>query len=1100
MYIRSSFRSVGLKALFTFSLIASLAGFSFGQTTTGTITGTVTDPKGLSMTNVNVVVRNMDTGSNHLVTSNDAGVYVAPLLQPGNYSLTATKEGFAKMERTGVMVLLGQTLTIDFQMSLETQQQVVTVTEQTPLIETSKTEQSQNVSEDLVANLPLASRRWEEFVLLTPGVTTDGTTGLSSFHGISALYNNNSVDGANNTQAFFSEARGRSNIVSYVYSTDSIKEFQVNNSSYNAELGQAAGGTVNAVTKSGSNQLHGDAFYNLRYPSLNALDPVVIASAAGANTTPTQAVHQQHQFGASAGGPLIKDKLFLFATYDGFRKVNPVQYISSNPAIASFSCPAQIAATPSLCTAAQTFLLSQLGAFQRNLKQEVYFGKLDYQLNAANHLSAVLNIQNWQEPFGYNTAPTFSNGGESENGFGGVHNRFLIANWTTTISSNKLNELRFQWGRDFEFDGTNSGGPHVSLASITAYGETSALPRPAFPDEHRYQVSDSFSYIRGKHIFKFGADFNFIHEVLINLFQGDGNYNYNSPALPASVGAGCLASAVQRTFCGWVADTLGLDLGDNLTQKHYVTFTQVNDPITHVGKDDFYDDDYAAFAQDSWKIRPNLTLNLGLRYDIQHVPAPPQPNTQTPLLQLYTSTLNIDKNNIAPRIGLAWSVSPNTVIRAGYGIFYGKTSNSTYYALRVENGIYQITYSGCGPLSSNPLLKACAPQFPNVFFTPPGPALSAPFAGALTPVIQNTNPPLAAQAVHGMTPDFQSPEVQSANVSIERELPGHISVSATYLLSRGEFLPASYDANVAPTTLTKSYDVVNSAGTTQLVSTVPFYTQRLNATGIILNQYSVVNSWYHGMVLTFRKPVSHDLEVLANYTLSRARDTGQISGGTNSMNNSGTFFGTDGVLDPYNLREDYANSDIDQRHRFVSSVVWTPSYAKKFSDRALRMLADDWGLSTIVTVGSGQPYTATIGTFIPTIPVNGVPTSAVNGGMTGAVVGTFASSTGGRAAWLPRNSFNLPNWTNVDFRITRGFTMHERYRLDIVADAFNLLNNTIVSAVNTQGFTESNPGSGVCAGHVNACIVPFSSFQSRTTTSSVVFGARQLQIGARFNF
>jgi carboxypeptidase family protein len=1090
MYVGSSLRSVGLKALFALSLIASLAGFSFGQTATGTITGTITDPKGLSITNGNVVVRNMDTGISHLVTSNDAGVYVASLLQPGNYSLTVTKEGFAKMERAGVMLMVGQTLTLDFQMPLQTQQALVTVTAETPLIETSKTDQSQNVSDALVANLPLASRRWEEFVLLTPGVTTDGTTGLSSFHGISALYNNNSVDGANNTQAFFSEARGRSNIVSYVYSADSMKEFQVNNSNYNAELGQAAGGTVNAVTKSGSNQFHGDAFYNLRYPSLNALDPVVIVSAAGANTTPTQAVHQQHQFGASAGGPLIKDKLFLFATYDGFRKVNPVQYISSNPAIASFSCPAQIAATPSLCTAAQSFLLGQLGAFQRNLKQEVYFGKLDYQLNASNHLSAVLNIQNWQEPFGYNTAPTFSNGGASENGFGGVHNRFLIANWNTTISSNKLNEFRFQWGRDFEFDGTNSGGPHVSLASITAYGETSALPRPAFPDEHRYQVSDSFSYIRGKHIFKFGADFNFIHELLINLFQGDGNYSYSSPALPASVGAGCLATAVQRTFCGWVADTLGLDLGDGLLRKHYVTFTQVNDPITGVGKDDFYDDDYAAFAQDSWKIRPHLTLNLGVRYDIQHVPAPPQPNTQTPLLQLYTSTLNIDKNNIAPRIGVAWSVTPTTVIRAGYGIFYGKTSNSTYYALRVENGIYQITYSGCGPLTK---LSACAPLFPNVFFTPPGPALAAPFAGALAPVIQNTNPPLAAQAVHGMTPDFQSPEVQSANVSVERELPGHISVSATYLLTRGEYLPASYDANVVPTTLTKSYDVVNSAGATQLVSTVPFYTTRLNpSTGIILNQYSVVNSWYHGLVLSFRKPLSHDVEVLANYTLSRARDTGQISGGTNSMNNSGTFFGTDGVLDPYNLKEDYANSDIDQRQRFVSSVVWTPSYAKKFSSKAVRTLASDWSLSTIVTAGSGQPYTATIGTF--------TPPGSVNGGMTGAVVGTFASSTGGRAAWLPRNSYNLPGWTNVDFRVEREFTMRERYRLAIVADAFNLFNSTIVSAVNTQGYTESNPGSGVCAGHVNACIVPFSSFQSRTTTSSSVFGARQLQLGARFTF
>jgi hypothetical protein len=350
-----------------------------------------------------------------------------------------------------------------------------------------------------------------------------------------------------------------------------------------------------------------------------------------------------------------------------------------------------------------------------------------------------------------------------------------------------------------------------------------------------------------------------------------------------------------------------------------------------------------------------------------------------------------------------------------------------------------------------------------------------------------------------MTPDFQSPKVQSANVSVERELPGHISVSATYLLSRGEYLPASYDANVAPTTLTKSYDVVNSAGVTQLVSTVPFYTAltptfgRLNSTtGIILNQYSVVNSWYHGMVLTFRKPVGHDVEVLANYTLSRARDTGQISGGTNSMGNSGTFFGTDGVLDPYNLREDYANSDIDQRHRFVSSVVWTPSYAKKFSSRAARTLADGWSLSSIVTVGTGQPYSATIGTF--------TPPGSVNGGMTGAVVGTFASSTGGRAAWLPRNSYNLPRWTSVDFRIERAFTVRERYRFAILADAFNLLNNTIVSSVNSQGYTELNPGSGSCAGHANACLVPFPNFQSRTITSSSVFGARQLQIGARFNF
>src|SRR5260370_11892550 len=394
MFIRSSFPSVGLKALFTLSLIASFAAFSFGQTATGTITGTITDPKGLSMANVNVVIRNMDTGSNHLVMSNDAGVYVAPLLQPGNYSLTVTKEGFAKMERMGVMLLVGQTLTIDFQMSLETQQQVVTVTEQTPLIETSKTEQAQAVTENLVSNLPINGRRWETFVFLTPGVTTDGTAGLSSFRGISSLYNGNSVDGAHNTQAFFSVAPGRAIIVSYVYSADSIKEFQVSNSNFNADYGQAAGGVVNAVTKSGTNQYHGDLFYNLRYPTLNVLDPGVLANRITNHTVATQTVHQQQQFGASAGGPILKHKLFFFATYDAFRKVNPIQYTTNqaNPPIRAFTCPVQV--TVVACTAAKTFLLSELGSFPRNLVQNIGFPNLHYHLNHKNHLTSLPNLQN----------------------------------------------------------------------------------------------------------------------------------------------------------------------------------------------------------------------------------------------------------------------------------------------------------------------------------------------------------------------------------------------------------------------------------------------------------------------------------------------------------------------------------------------------------------------------------------------------------------------------------------------------------------------------------------------------------------------------------
>ncbi len=219
----------------------------------------------------------------------------------------------------------------------------------------------------------------------------------------------------------------------------------------------------------------------------------------------------------------------------------------------------------------------------------------------------------------------------------GTHERFLIANWTSTFSSNKVNEMRFAWGRDFVFDGTNSPGPAVSLSNIAQYGETTALPRLAFPDEHRYQVSDNFSFVKGAHTFKAGVDLNFIHELLENLFQGDGSYQYTNTA-PV---AGC-PSGPNATFCYWLADSVGSGLGDALTGKHWATFTQVNDPITHIGKDDFYDNDLGLYLEDTWKLRPSLTLNLGVRYDLQHVPSPPKPNTATPLLTFYTSTLNID--------------------------------------------------------------------------------------------------------------------------------------------------------------------------------------------------------------------------------------------------------------------------------------------------------------------------------------------------------------------------------------------------------------------------------------------------------------------------
>ena len=232
----------------------------------GTITGTITDTSQAVIPNATVTVTNTDTGIVHTYTTNSAGLYVAPFLQPGHYTVTAEASSFGKVQATNLVLQVGQTLTIDLRMSVQSSATTVEVTSETPLVDVSKTEVSQLVDQKIIQNLPVNGRNWSDFVLLTPNVVPDGGSGLVSFHGISGLYNQNYVDGANNNQMLFSEARGRASGAPYVYSLDSIKEFQAETANYSAEFGQAVGGQVNAITRNGTNTLHGDLFYSLRYP------------------------------------------------------------------------------------------------------------------------------------------------------------------------------------------------------------------------------------------------------------------------------------------------------------------------------------------------------------------------------------------------------------------------------------------------------------------------------------------------------------------------------------------------------------------------------------------------------------------------------------------------------------------------------------------------------------------------------------------------------------------------------------------------------------------------------------------------------------------
>jgi hypothetical protein len=1055
------------KAVFALLLLTAALTFTARATAqtaaAGTISGTITDSSGAVVPAAIVIMHSTDTGVDRTTTTNSDGIYNATFLTPGHYDVTVEKTGFAKIVREGLTLEVGQTLTIALQLPVKTTQETVTVTGESPVVDTEKTEQSQVVDQNLVKNLPTLGRRWDNFVLLTPGVTTDGA--LVSYRGISGLYNNNSVDGANNNQAFFSEARGRSAAttgVPYIYSLDALQEFQVSTSNYSAEFGQAAGGVVNAVTKSGANDIHGDLFYYLRYPTLNALD-----SFNKSKGIYSQSVKQQQQFGGSVGGAILKDKLFYFLNYDGSRKVFPITYTSS--ATFPLTCPTPV--TAGQCSAANNYLASLVGSYPRTGVNDIAFGKLDYYLNSTNHISAAFDLDDYHAPNSYSSGTTVNNSSVTTNGPIVLHERFFVTNWDSTLSPTIVNNFRYQWGVDNEVTGANFGGPSISIASVMTYGMPNALPRPGFPDETRNQFADTLSISRGKHQMKMGFDINIIHEVAVNLFQGGGVYSYSG--------------AAQTAFNNWVLDIYGINKGDGLTGRHFSSFTQVTDPITGVGRDDFHDNDYAGFFEDSWKVRPTLTLNLGVRYELQDVPQPPKPNTLTPLTTLYTTTLNIDKNNFGPRIGLAWNPYPKTVIRTGYGMFYGKTSNSTFYALRVENGVYQQTFN-CTPTSCPAL------SFPNLIFTPPGPTPQAPFAGALTPTVVPFTPPAGTQLAHGLVPDFVNPLVHEAEFTVEQQLPGGLALSTGWLFSRGLHLPVFADANIAAATTTHTYDVLNASGAVAQTITVPFYTTRLNpTTGSILNGYSIANSIYNALVVTLRKPMSHGIEAVINYTFSKAEDDGAVAGA------SGTFFGTDPPLDPKNQKQEESLSDLNQKHRLVASVVWAPPYARSLQNKALRLLLDGYSFSSVGTFASGQPLFVTI---------SGFPSGGVDSGVTGGEITNTGGTTGGRPPQVGRNIYIGPSLYQVDFRIMRQFTLHENFKLQFLAEAFNIFNHTNISSVNTTAFNYATVGGSGCPASVaagsNGCIIPNTAFEAPTASSASngLYTARQLQFSAKLVF
>ena len=1089
------------------------------------ITGTVKDPKGLLVPDAQVVVHNADTGADRDLTTNKDGLYVAPLLQPGHYEVRVRKEGFAEVVRNDLLLQVGQALTVDIDLPLKATQQTVTVTAEAGRVETEKADVSQTVSQWQLDNLPLAQRNWTNLVLGTPAVATDGGFGLVSFRGISGLYNNNMVDGSDNNQAFFSEARGRTRLP-YGYSMDAIQEFNVTNAAYSAEYGRAAGGVVNAVTKSGANEVHGDAYWLIRDDLWLARDPI---ANAGGQPKPDE---RRQYFGGGIGGPIVRGKVFYYANYDQFKRNFPMIVTTNNPnffntnAPATGQSPSQAfnclnGASAAMAAECNNVLAALHPLFNATVprKADNYLGlaKIDYQLNSNNRVSSVVNILRWDSPNGIQTGPV-TNVSALADGPDLVHNQFVTATWNSVIRPSLVNEVRFQYGEDLEFETANHSGPSFAWSSSSIggadFGMPNFLPRGFFPDERRYQWVDNLSWVRGRHQFKFGLDINHVHDDIQNLFNGGAGYSYVGSAALKSLVTDLLA--IDNGTCNPSANVFAG------CSRNYSNISQAVDPITGNGRGKFSTNDYNIYLQDNFKWRPNFTLNFGVRYELQTMPGIVQAKPTVPA----TGTLNTDSNNVAPRVGFAWDIGGRQkhVIRSGYGIYYGRTQNSTIFTHLFQNGVFQQSFSITPLRIPAALVNTCAPVVPNILFPQPntapafGPIFgsSGPTASALFPSLSaflaacGSAVAAGASIVDVLDPQFVNPLVHEYDVTYERTLPWFLDLTVSYVGSRANHLPIFYDANLPPPDATRTYLVTDVTGTPGGVPssvgpgmvTVPFFSGAVprpnrNA-GVILMGKSIVNSWYNALVIRLRRRQIRSFSFDANFTYSKSIDDGQVLG------NNGTFTGTDPPLNPFDIRNEYGPSDLDVRKRFNMNFYWVAPFSDWTANRALKTIIGGWRFSSVITAQDGRPVTAGM-SGRPSCPISG------EGGLTCGVVNNNGLATDGRVPFIQRNGggFLTPGLLTVDLRVNREFKITERTSFEIIGEAFNLFNRTNGLTVFTSALDFVAPSTTArptnCAPSspppgFNGCLERDTTFQVVRTTSSTLNGARQMQFGTRLRF
>jgi outer membrane receptor protein involved in Fe transport len=1087
----------------------------------GAVGGTVVDAAGAIVSGATITVIANATNAEQTATADTAGYFRVIHLQPGTYSVTITTPGFEPYKSVDVTVQVGLLTTIDAHMQVGSTSQTVEVSGTSPLVNTTNPDFAGIIDQKLLHDLPVSNYRWSSYALLTPGVVNDSNGyGLLSFRGQSTLLNNVTIDGTDDNQAFFSEERGRTR-AGYSTAKESVQEFQVNTSNYSVEYGRSAGGIVNSVTKSGTNGFHGVGYYFDRDSAWAATNSTVTHPVEVSNTPPIYQVlpfkptDLRRQYGLAVGGPIWKDKIFFFFAADKFYHDFPAAAtITGASANANFYTPADAAlpagkkcggtgsAAPSyqdanVCQIATNTglpyagsytvynagiagLQTTLGTAPRTGDQTIYFPKIDWQVNAKNHVSVEANRMRWTSPAGIQTAPAVAYGLSS---FGNdyVRDNWIVGKLDTLITPVWSNEARYMYGRDFEYETNQAPTPYetstlintptytnplglptnVYLTGFFQIGTPQFLLRAAYPDERRWQFSDTVNWIHGNHSFKFGGDYVHSYDLTSNLYNQFGGYTYSG----------------NTTLGNYISDAyLASNAGTASKAAHYTFFNQG----AGLAGIPFTTGDYSLFAQDEWKATRRLSLTLGVRWEYERFPGPQLANAAVP----QTSKLNDMKTNFGPRVGFAYDPygSGKTIIRGGYGMFFARAINSTLYQALIGTG-------GAGS-QTNPQFNAgqtCAPVFPQVV----APAQQAACLGSAS----------GNATVDYLDPNFKVPQIHQADLTVETQVTNHDVFSLSWLGSWGRRLPDFVDTNLpAPTPVTFTINDPQQQG--PIPNGTSFQANAFLATtnknlrpnpnfSSITDIFSGVTSNYEALVAQFKHQLSHSIEFNANYTWSHALDYGE---------NNTTGASATALLDPTNIRLDKGNSNQNVPNRLVmAAVISSPWHLHG----AWGYLANDFELAPAFSAQTGLPFSAGISGSSSTLTVTpGAPVQKIVN--TGSFNGSGAVSTSNRVPIIDRNAFQQPATYVVDLRLSKRVLFRERYGLEFLGEAFNLANHPNVSAVNASAyFVNDILETGSKTNGAGNTLTPYSTPFKQVTginNSNFALNVRQLQLGLRLQF